>query len=265
MLGSVADAEDVVQDAWLRWSAADGARYSTSAPTWFRSPRASRSTGWLRAEPPGELCRAVAAGAPADGRWAGRLRSRRTRAGGGRRARREGVPRPARRPRDAVAGRAGGVRAPRGLRHVDRRGRWSAGPHRGRRPADGAPRPRARARPAAPVRRRPAGAARGDRAVLRRGRAAATSRRCWPRSLRTSSWSATAGARPGGAAADHRRRQGRPVAGRDRCAGREHPGPADRSGRGQRVAGDRGLGGRSRSDRSPSWWPTAASSRSSSS
>lgn len=37
MLGSAADAEDVVQEAWLRWDAADRARCATPVPISFGS------------------------------------------------------------------------------------------------------------------------------------------------------------------------------------------------------------------------------------
>ncbi|MEK8106222.1 sigma factor [Micromonospora sp. M12] len=33
ILGSAADAEDVVQDAWIKWSAADRARVADPGPT----------------------------------------------------------------------------------------------------------------------------------------------------------------------------------------------------------------------------------------
>ncbi len=39
MLGSAADAEDVLQETWLRWAEVDHARCATSAPTWSGSSR----------------------------------------------------------------------------------------------------------------------------------------------------------------------------------------------------------------------------------
>ena len=45
MLGSAADAEDVLQETWLRWADADLDGCGTSAPTWSGSPPGSRSTG----------------------------------------------------------------------------------------------------------------------------------------------------------------------------------------------------------------------------
>ena len=214
MLGSVADAEDAVQDAWLRWSAAD--RGDVADPRAYlvqittrlaldrldsaRARRESYVGPWL--PEPLLTGRAPVAAAP------------RRRAGGRRRARRAGVAGAAGRPRDAVPGRAGGLRAARGVRDAGRGGRRRARPHRGRRPADGAPGAGARAGPAAAVRRRPAGAAGGDRAVPRRRRR----RRPGGAARRAGS-----GRRPdqrrrraglGGPAADRRRRQGRPLPGR---------------------------------------------------
>ena len=37
MLGSVADAEDVLQDSWLRWADVDQAGCASRAPTWSGS------------------------------------------------------------------------------------------------------------------------------------------------------------------------------------------------------------------------------------
>ena len=45
MLGSAADAEDVLQETWLRWVKVDGGRCATSAPTWSGSRPGNRSTG----------------------------------------------------------------------------------------------------------------------------------------------------------------------------------------------------------------------------
>ena len=67
MLGSVADAEDVVQDAWLRWSAAD--RGDVADERAYLVTITSRlALDRLRSArtPPGELRRAVAARAAAD-------------------------------------------------------------------------------------------------------------------------------------------------------------------------------------------------------
>ena len=171
MLGSVADAEDVVQDTWLRWSAAD--RGDVADPRAYlvqittrlaldrlgsaRARRESYVGPWL----PEPL---LTGGAPV-----------------------ASAP-PAPEPDDAAelgeqvslallvvletltpAERAVFVlREAFGMSVAEVAG--ALGPQRGRRPADGPPRPRARPGPAAPLRRRPAGAARGDRAVLRRRR-----------------------------------------------------------------------------------------------
>ena len=72
MLGSVADAEDVVQDAWLRWSAADRERRRRRArlPGADHHPAGARPDG-LRPGAAGELRRAVAARAAADRERAG--------------------------------------------------------------------------------------------------------------------------------------------------------------------------------------------------
>ena len=51
MLGSAADAEDVVQETWLRWAASatrPGPRCATRAPTWSGSSPGRRSTGCAR-------------------------------------------------------------------------------------------------------------------------------------------------------------------------------------------------------------------------
>ena len=51
MLGSAADAEDVVQETWLRWAglgAAAGRKYATRGPTWCGSSPGRRSTGCAR-------------------------------------------------------------------------------------------------------------------------------------------------------------------------------------------------------------------------
>ena len=42
MLGSAADAEDVLQETWLRWAEADRPTCATPAPTWSGSPPGSR-------------------------------------------------------------------------------------------------------------------------------------------------------------------------------------------------------------------------------
>ena len=38
MLGSAADAEDVLQETWLRWAGWISRRYAISARTWCESP-----------------------------------------------------------------------------------------------------------------------------------------------------------------------------------------------------------------------------------
>ena len=48
MTGSAADAEDIVQETWLRWDAIGATRAprcATRAPTWSASSPGSRSTG----------------------------------------------------------------------------------------------------------------------------------------------------------------------------------------------------------------------------
>ncbi len=40
MLGSAADAEDVLQETWLRWAASTSPRCGTGARTWCGSPPA---------------------------------------------------------------------------------------------------------------------------------------------------------------------------------------------------------------------------------
>ena len=171
MLGSVADAEDVVQDTWLRWSAAD--RSEVTDPRAYlvqittrlaldrmgsaRARRESYVGPWLP-EPlltgGAPVASAPQAPEPADAAELGERVSLALLV--------------------VLETLSPAERAVFVLREVfgmsvaevARRAR----PHRGRRPADGAPGPGARARPAAAVRRRPAGAAAGDRAVLRRGR-----------------------------------------------------------------------------------------------
>ena len=176
LLGSVADAEDVVQETWLRWSAAD--RGDVMQPAGV--PRPDRDHSGAEPDPqregaPRDLHRPVAARA-AD------------RAGPGRGGRRAGRPRArsvacdARRARDAVAGRARRLRAARGVRHVARRDRGGARPHPGERAAVGAPGPRARPGASAALRVRAGRAAPGDQRVpgrlcdRRQGRACSP---CW--------------------------------------------------------------------------------------
>ena len=64
MLGSAADAEDVVQETWLRWADVDAtrARCATRGPTWCGSSPGRRSTGCA----PGAAARGVrrASGCP---------------------------------------------------------------------------------------------------------------------------------------------------------------------------------------------------------
>ncbi len=45
MLGSAADAEDVLQETWLRWVKVDLAQLRDWGPTWSGSGPGSRSTG----------------------------------------------------------------------------------------------------------------------------------------------------------------------------------------------------------------------------
>ncbi|CAM5561661.1 hypothetical protein STENM327S_01244 [Streptomyces tendae] len=40
MLGSAADAEDVLQETWLKWAGSTSTRCATAAPTWCASPPA---------------------------------------------------------------------------------------------------------------------------------------------------------------------------------------------------------------------------------
>ena len=181
MLGSVADAEDVVQDTWLRWSAAD--RGEVTDPRAYLVQITTRLALDRMGSAPsaaGELRRAVAAGAAADRGRAGRPRPRRRRS-------RRTPPSSASRCRWPCS--SSSRRCPRRSGRCSCSARPSACRSRRSRRASAAPRPPsgrwrtapgARARPAAAVRRRPAGAAGGDRAVLRRGRAAATWRRCSP-------------------------------------------------------------------------------------
>ena len=158
MLGSVADAEDVVQDTWLRWSAADRGDVADPRAYLVRiTTRLALDRLRLGAGPAGDLRRAVAARAAAD-------RGRRW-------------PAPPADPEEAaelgeqvslallvvLETLSPAERAVFVLREVFGMsvggGRRGAGPLGGRRPADGAPRPGARAGPAAAVRRRPPGAA----------------------------------------------------------------------------------------------------------
>jgi RNA polymerase sigma-70 factor (ECF subfamily) len=48
MLGSAADAEDVLQETWLRWADVDLDTCGTSVRTWSRSPPVRRSFGCVR-------------------------------------------------------------------------------------------------------------------------------------------------------------------------------------------------------------------------
>ena len=153
MLGSAADAEDVVQETWLRWADVDHA--GGARPAGLPGPHRHPSG----AEP------AADGGAPARGlrrRMAARAAADEPRRRRRRRARRERVDRHAHRARDARPGRARRVRAPRGVRHPLRRDRRGGRQVTGRRPPDRPPRPRPRRRSApadagqhAPSSRRP--------------------------------------------------------------------------------------------------------------
>ena len=61
MMGTVADAEDVVQDAWLRWTGGDRRAVDDPRAYLVRVVTNSRSTGCAGARTPGGLRRALAA------------------------------------------------------------------------------------------------------------------------------------------------------------------------------------------------------------
>ena len=130
MLGSAADAEDVVQETWLRWDAiGEDARAAVRDPRAFLVRMVTRKAlDRLRVERPAArgVRRRVAARAAAHRPGRGRRR----------RARRERLDRDAHRARDADAHGARGVRAARGVRHAVRRDRRGGRQVRGRRTAD---------------------------------------------------------------------------------------------------------------------------------
>ena len=143
ILGSAADAEDVVQDAWFKWSADD--RSQVSDPKAYLARIVSNlSMERLRStrRQARNLCGTVASGADPD-------RGRRRR---GRRGRRIGVDGDARRAGDTQPPRARGVRAQGGVRLQLRRNRRSRRAFRVGGAPGGSPRTRTRPGPAAPVR-----------------------------------------------------------------------------------------------------------------
>ena len=160
MLGSAADAEDVVQESWLRWSERRPGRGARPAglPGPHRHPAVTQQAA-LAVAAPGGLRRRVAP------RAAPHLTRRRR----GHRARRERLDRDAHRPRDVGAGRAGRLRAARGLRHAVRRDRRGDRQVAGRGPADRAPRQGARRGAATPHGGQARRAGGGGREVPRSG------------------------------------------------------------------------------------------------
>ena len=107
MLGSAADAEDVLQETWLRWADVDLDEVRDPRAYLVRiTTRLSLNRLRTLAAPPRVVRRPVAA----------RAAAHRARRGRGRRARRQRLDRDAARAGDAHADRAGGVRAARGLR-----------------------------------------------------------------------------------------------------------------------------------------------------
>ena len=183
MLGSAADAEDVVQETWLRWADSATTRGRGARPARLpgadRHPAGAQPAAHARAPARG-LRRRVAARAAAD--QPGRRRRRR--------ARRERLDRDAHRARDARPDRAGGVRAARGVRHAVRRDRRGGRQVGGRRAADRAPGARARGRaPAADGRSAAPSSSRSSSGSWPRS-PPATCRGCWTCSRPT--WSLVA-------------------------------------------------------------------------
>ena len=185
MLGSAADAEDVVQETWVRWADVDQAE--------VRDPRAYlvrivtrqalnrlRTVARRREEYVGEWLPEPLLTSPRRGR--------------GRRARRERLDRDAHRARDARPGRARGVRAARGLRHAIRRDRGGRRQERGRGAADRPPRARARRRAQTAHVGEPRRAARRRWSGSERRSQPATSRACSTYSRPTWCWWPTAAA-----------------------------------------------------------------------
>ena len=201
MLGSVAEAEDVVQDAWLRWTAGRERRRRRPGrlagaghhPPVHRPP--ARGQGRARG-----LSRALAARAAdrAAGRGSGR-------AGRGRLG---GLPAGA---GAAVAAGAGGLpaarRVRRGLRATSPR-RWTA------------PRPPCASSPAAPAN---TSATRGRASRSARPRRSGSPRPSWPRPRRPTSAALSAAAGRGRRPGLRRRRQAQGGAARPGRARRHHP------------------------------------------
>ena len=140
MLGSAADAEDVLQETWLRWAGVDLDMVRDQRAYLVRiTTRQALDRLRTLAPPQGVLRRPLAARAAAD----------RARRGRGRRAGRQRLDGDAAGAGDAHADRAGGVRAARGVRSGVRRDRRSRRQEPGRGPPDRAPGAGTRRRPAA--------------------------------------------------------------------------------------------------------------------
>src|SRR4028119_1898511 len=147
MLGSAADAEDVVQETWLRWAGiGDAAREDVRDPRAYLVRIVTRQA-LTRRRTPARRREAHAGGGGAGARRGGggggggaaRAAADEPRCGRGRRARRERRDCDAHRARDARAGRARGLRAARGVRRAVRRARRGRGQVPGRSPADRPP------------------------------------------------------------------------------------------------------------------------------
>ena len=190
MLGSVSEAEDAVQEAWLRLSRSDADEVDNLGG-WLTTVVGRVCLDMLRARTLAARGLRRDAGCPS--RSSADDDDGRPRAGGA--ARRLRRARAARRARDADARRAAGLRAARHVRRAVRRDRADRRPVAGRRAPAREPgaAPRARAR-----RQRPTPTWRGSARSSTRSsppRAAATSRRCSRCSTPTSS-SASTPARP---------------------------------------------------------------------
>ena len=148
ILGSAADAEDVLQETWLRWvrgRPGSGTRPARLPGPDHHPPVAQPAAH--HAAPQGVVRRPLAARAAAHRAGHGR----------GRRAGRERVDGDDARPRDAVADRARGLRAARGVRGRLRRDRGGRRQEPGGRTPDRAPGPPSTSTPAGPARRSPPG------------------------------------------------------------------------------------------------------------